>query len=279
MLLLWLCSGMLSLQGQSWIIQGNIEHAEPGHVWLASYYGDRFDVIDSMETSSGFFYFVLPGNAAPGIYRLIFADHIGEVRNQDRFVEFIFHKENLEIYVASSEQGPEPYFEQSTENLVYNEFINFELGYEEELMSLYARLESGAAGEVPEDEGSLPVLVERYNQVQEERMNYMDSLTSAHPDLYAVKIMNAFRSPHVPGEMSHKQRIDTLQQSFFDHAGIDDRALLAAPVYTFKIIDYLSLYRDLKLSHEEQEEGFVEAVDMIMANVSGDPELRTFVVS
>ena len=269
--LLWI--GIHWLQGQSWLIQGTIENAEEGPVLLASYYGDRFRVVDSMETKTGFFYFVLPGDANPGIYRIIYADRIGEVRYQNRFVEFIFNGENMEIMVASTELGPVPYFENSLENLVYKEFMDFELGYEAELMALYAKLYPKRTE--AEDHDSV---VERYNELQWERNSYMDSLTHLYPDLYAVRIMNAFRSPHVPGEMSHLQRIDTLKQCFFDHASIEDLALLYAPVYTYKLIDYLSLFKDMTLDMDQQEEQFIEAVDQIMVHVSQEKELRGFVV-
>lgn len=269
--LMWM--GSHCLHAQSWLIQGTIENAEEGPVLLASFQGDRFAVVDSMETTSGFFYFMLPGEATPGIYRIIYADRTGEVRNQNLFVEFIFHGENMEIFVASTELGPFPYFENSMENQVYKEFMDYELSYEAELMDLYGQL-------YPEttESDNHDLVVHRYNELQRERTLFIDSLTYLYPDLYAIKIMNAFRSPFVPGEMSHLQRIDTLKQSFFDHAAIDDPALLAAPVYNYKLIDYLSLYKDSNLDKEEQEEQFVEAVDLIMANVSGDPELRSFVV-
>jgi thiol-disulfide isomerase/thioredoxin len=99
-----------------------------------------------------------------------------------------------------------------------------------------------------------------------------------YSDLYAIRMMNAFRSPLIPGAMSHSQRIDTLKTCFFDHAALDDPLLLNAPVYTFKIIDYLSLYKVDTLSAEEQEEQFCLAVDGIMAHVSADAGLRSFVV-
>lgn len=269
--LLWM--GGLCLHAQSWLIQGTIENAEEGPVLLASFQGDRFLVVDSMETSSGFFYFVLPAEAMPGIYRLIYADRTGEVRNQNRFVEFIFHGENMEIFVSSTEWGPVPYFENSRENPVYKEFMEFELSYEAELMDLYGQLYPESTKSENRD-----LVVRRYNDLQRERTWFMDSLSYLYPDLYAIRIMNAFRSPFVPGEMSHLQRIDTLKQCFFDHAAIDDPALLAAPVYTYKLIDYLSLFKNIALDREEQEEQFLEAIDLIMANVSGDPELRGFVV-
>ena len=268
---LWI--GVHLLNGQSWLVQGTIENAEEGPVLLASYHGDQFRVVDSMQTSTGFFYFMLSEDSTPGIYRIIYADHRGEVRNQNRFVEFIFNKENLEIFVASTEGGPVPYYENSLENKVYIEFMDYELDYEAELMDVYGQL--NPESKESEDHDSA---VKRYNLIQGERSAYMDSVTQLYPDLYAVKIMNAFRSPFVPGEMSHIQRIDTLKQCFFNHAAIDDPALLFAPVYTYKLMDYLSLYKDITLGKGQQEQQFVEAVDQIMVHVGQDQELRAVVV-
>jgi peroxiredoxin len=259
------------LHGQSWLIQGNIENAEEGPVLLASFYGDRFRVLDSMDTESGFFYFILPEDTPPGIFRIIYADRVDSIRTQNRFVEFIFNMENLEIFVASSEQGPVPYFENSMENLVYSEFTEFELGYEAQLMSVYGKLN-------PIEGGVDAAAVDTYAEIQKGRIAYMDSITGLYPDLYAVRIMNAFRSPLIPGQLTHQERIHTLKKSFFDQAPIDDPMLLYAPVYTFKLIDYLSLYKLDTLTKNQQEEAFMEAVDWIMLNVSREEELRGFVV-
>ena len=258
------------LHCQSWLIQGNIENAEEGPVLLASFYGDRFRVLDSMDTESGFFYFILPEDTPPGIFRIIYADRVDSIRTQNRFVEFIFNMENLEIFVASSERGPVPYFENSMENLVYSEFMEFELGYEAQLMSVYGQLYP-----IQRDNKDA---VTRYNAIQTERERYMDSITHLYPDLYAVRIMNAFRVPMIPGEIAHQERIDTLKTCFFYQAPIDDPMLLYAPVYTFKLIDYLSLYKLDTLTKNQQEEAFMEAVDWIMLNVSREEELRGFVV-
>ena len=90
--------------------------------------------------------------------------------------------------------------------------------------------------------------------------------------------MNAFRAPVIPGSMPHRERIDTLKSCFFNHAPIDDPLLLYAPVYTFKLIDYLSLFRVDSMTMDQQEDQFIDAVDRIMVNVTPDPVLRSFVV-
>jgi peroxiredoxin len=260
------------LSAQPYMIQGNIEYPGPGMIYLASYYGDRFRIVDSIPAGTGSFHFILDG-ATAGVYRLVFNEVYRGTLTEYHFVEFIFNREDLTLNVARNESGPLPAFEHSLENQVYLEFMAFQLDYEAKLTEAYR----GLFPAMPGDKG-YESRVAGYESLQQGRVRFMDSITALYPGLYATRIMNAFRAPVVPGSMTHAQRIDTLKRTFFNHAAIDDPTLLYAPVYTFRIVDFLSLFREDSLSREEQEARFIGAVDQIMVNVSGDTELRSFVV-
>lgn len=265
---------LLSAPGysQPYLVQGSIEHLAPGKVLLASYYGDRFNIVDSLHSSSGSFLFMLSEDSPAGVYRLFFSDEYQGVRSENHFVEFIYNREDLTLNVSVDEQGPVPSFESSTENQVYLEFMAFQLSYEDLLTEIYPHLlETG-----PEDERFVWA-AQSYEELQARRSNFMDSLSLLYPELYATRIMNAFRTPEVKGSLSHRERIEELKQHFFDLAPIEDAGLLYAPVYPFRIVDYLSLYRVDTLTMEEQEEAFMEAVDQIMMHVPPHPELYPFI--
>lgn len=242
-------------------------------IYLASYYGDRFQVTDSMESTSGSFYFLLSEKAPVGVYRLIYPEVYQGIMTRNRFVEFIYNREDVSMNITLGEKGPVPFFENSLENQVYFEFMTFQLDYEAQLTETYRLLFPALPGDSVYDSA-----VQRYEALQHNRYRFMDSISSLYPDLYATKIMNAFRAPVMAGSMTHAQRIQTLKQVFFDGNPIDDPALLHAPVYTFRIIDYLSLYRVDTLSMEGQQEAFMEAVDRIMDHVAPLSELHSFVV-
>lgn len=233
-----------SVPGQSFMISGTIENAAEGQLLLAAYFGDRFRVIDSIDTQTGSFYFILSEENHVGIYRIIYADMVQGVRSENQFFEFIFNQEDIEVTVTTGERGPVAYFENSLENQVYREFMDFELK----------------------------------EKSHSRRTLFLDSMIAIYPDLYACRIMNALRTPFIPETMSVQERLDTLQTCFFDLAAIDDPLLLYAPVYTFRLIDFLSLFKTDTLSKDIQENQFIEAVDRIMINVSRDPDLRSFVV-
>lgn len=261
----WILWAAFRLTGQTYVVRGTIEHAEKGQIYLAAYHGDRFRIIDSMLTVTGSFYFLFDESTDPGLYRVFFSDRAGGVRSDRRFFEFIYNRENVEVYVATSERGPLPYFDNTVENQVYKLFQDYELSYEAQVMATYGQLPEAGA-------------VHRYDSIQLARQHFMDSLTALFPDLYVIRMMNAFRAPLIPGAMTHSQRIDTLKSCFFARAAIDDPLLLNAPVYTYKMVDYLSLFKVDTLTAEEQEDAFCLAVDGIMAHVSADVTVRSFVV-
>jgi peroxiredoxin len=264
-------SGQLS--AQPYLIQGSIEHAAKGTIYLAFYFEDRFRIIDSVENSTGSFHFLLSEEIHPGVFRLIYPEVYKGVRSENRFVEFIYNREDLSLNVALEDKRPVPYFDNSLENQVYFDFTSFQLNYEDKLTQVYWKLFPPRVGDEKYE-----AAVKRYGELQLGRQAFIDSLAQLYPELYATRIMNAFRTPVVSGLMSHHERIDSLKRLFFDLASIDDPALLYAPVYTYRLLDYLSLFMVDTFSNEQQELSFIEAVDRIMVNVAPVPELRSFVV-
>ena len=264
-------SGRLS--AQPYLIQGNIEHVAEGNIYLASYYGDHFTIIDSVENGAGSFHFLLPEEIHPGVFRLIYPEVYEGVRSENSFVEFIYKREDMSFNVSRDGDGPLPVFDGSLENQVYADFINFQLNYEEKLAQVYGDLLPSLPGNEKYE-----AAVKRYAELQSGRKAFIESRIDRYPDLYATRIMSAFRAPVVSGFLSHQKRIDTLKRLFFDVAPIDDPELLYAPVYAFRVVDYLSLFMVDTFSMEQQEKCFIEAVDRIMVNVAPEPELRSFVV-
>jgi len=114
--------------------------------------------------------------------------------------------------------------------------------------------------------------------LQKNREQFIADLVSKHPDLYVTDLIKAYLSLILQPGLKGPERMEYLRNHFFDKAPIDQPKLLSSPVYNHKIIEYLSLYRDQNNSYSQQEDAFIEASDIIMANVSADPDLRSFVV-
>ena len=278
---------------QNSTVQGVIEYVGEGWIYLASYYGDSFTIIDSTRSGSGSFYFFIGEEHPPGIFRIIYPEEYNGIRTENRYFEFIGNGEDFEVVVVPGTEGPSVYFENSLENQVYQEFMAYEVNYEARMTVLYRAmalerkapasgddLETPGSGMDPNAQaGEIPgtPTQDTYEKLQTARDRFLDSLLTIYPQLYASRILQAFRSPFLPGRLTHRERVDTLRSSFFDHASIDDPGLLYAPIYTFKLIDFLSLYKEDSVSGPEQEMLFITAIDRLMVNVSHDPDLRAFV--
>jgi len=165
--------GVLSFPSlaQPYIVQGSIEHSGQGKIYLASYYGDSFRKIDSLESTSGSFLFLLSEEDQTGVYRLIYSDEYKGVRSENRFVEFIYNQNDVLLNVSVDEKGPIPNFENSIENQVYLEFMTFQLEYEEKLSEVYSQLIPAIPGNERYE-----AALKRYEELQLGRKSFIDSL-------------------------------------------------------------------------------------------------------
>jgi len=165
------------------------------------------------------------------------------------------------------------YFENSMENSTLAEFRRLENSFQKKMSAIYPLMDT-----YPEEDAFYIEACKHFVKLQTERDAFIQLLTESKPQLLASKIIDSYRSVVVSSELEGMDRMAFLKQHFFDLSPFNDPYLLNAPIYGKKIIDYLKLYGSQNYSFGEQEDAFIEASDVIMANVSGDPELRTFVV-
>jgi hypothetical protein len=135
------------LAGQPRVIKGMLQNAGEGKIYLASFYGDRFTIVDSMESGTGSFYFMLSERDPAGVYRIIYDDVYEGIRSENLFIEFIFNGEDVDIFTEQGADGLIPRFPNSVENQVYRAFSTYEVEYEEEIMELYRKLHPPRQGD------------------------------------------------------------------------------------------------------------------------------------
>jgi thiol-disulfide isomerase/thioredoxin len=243
-------------------------------VYLSLFDKDEYLPVDSVEAVNGSFYFFKGDHQPRGMYRIDFRkpDQSG---GQDGagFIEFIWAEESFMIYADYSDLAGSASFGNSAENRLMGEYREYEELYERKMAALYSLIDR-----YPGEDAFYRDAVAHFLELQEERDAFIVAIAQSNPDLFVSRLIDAYRSVLMPKDLKGQQRRDFLKIHFFDKAPIDDPKLLHAPVYNHKIIEYLMLYRSQELSFSDQEDAFTEAVDIIMANVSGDPDLRTFAV-
>ncbi len=244
-------------------------------VYLAEFMKSSYAIIDSTMSANGSFYFSFPAKQHPGTYRVYFGRPEFNNRNapERMFIEFLWCKESFSIYADLQDIKGSVQFENSLENDVLGEFREFETKYEEKMGAMYPLIDR-----YPQDDDFFTNASDHFLSLQKERSEFIVGLSGKHPELYAAGLIKAYLSLILSPEMKGPERMEYLRHHFFDMAPFDQPKLLFSPVYNYKIIEYLSLYRDQNNSYSQQEDAFIEASDIIMANVSSDPDLRSFVV-
>ena len=261
-------------QTQGSRLQVLIEGLPDGVVYLSRYNTNAYNIIDSIGAINGSFYFYLEAHQPAGMYRIdLERPDQRQAESKPRYIEFIWAGESFEIYASYRDIPGTTSFANSEENRVLGIFREYEGTYEQKMNAMYPLIDRYPPGDQFYTDAAA-----HFVQLQEDRDAFILELTGDHPTLYASRIIDSYRAVTLQADLKGADRLAYLREHFFERAPIDDPMLLNAPVYSGKIIEYLRLYRGQEYTFSEQEDAFIEAVDMIMANVSGDPELRSFAV-
>ncbi len=244
-------------------------------IYLSEFNKSSYILIDSASAVNGSCYFSFAGGQHAGTYRIYFGrpDFIRRDAPERLFIEFLWWNESISILADFRDITSTVSFENSLENDVLGEFRTYETAYEEKMSAMYPLIDR-----YPQEDEFFIEASEHFVTLQEEREKFIMELVGEHPGLYASKLISAYRSLILQPGLKGEERMEYLKYHFFDKSPIEHPGLIFSPVYNYKIIEYLSLYRNQTNSFSEQEEAFIEATDVIMANVSGDSDLRSFVV-
>ncbi|MFC2129275.1 thioredoxin-like domain-containing protein [Bacteroidota bacterium] len=244
-------------------------------IYLAEFEKSSYTLIDSASATNGSGYFTFEPEQHAGTYRIYFGrpDFSSRATAEKLFIEFLWWKESFTISADYRNISASVAFDNSLENDVLGEFREYEKEYEEKMSAMYPLIDR-----YPQEDEFFLEASEHFVSLQQDREKFIVELAAAYPDLYASKLITAYLSLILQPGLKGPERMEYLRYHFFDMAPIDQPELIYSPVYNYRIIDYLSLYRSQTNTFSEQEEAFIEATDVIMANVSADPELRSFVV-
>lgn len=269
--------GLASSQGHQ--VEFLLENLPNRTVYLSGYNQSEYVLLDSIPAVNGIFFFYFPESYADGMYRVDFMNPESRGRhNRPGYIEFVWAHESFQVFADFSSLASTVTFGNSPENDLLGVFREYETEYEKKASDLFASLNESAGEGQAIDEQVLKEAADQYETMERDRTRFIEQIVDERSDLYASRLIRAFQRTFVPLDLAGEERIIFLREHMFDASPMDDPALLRAPIYPGKIIEYLMLYRDPSGTFGDQETAFMEAVDVIMANTSGDPELRSFVV-
>jgi len=247
-------------------LDGTIHKLGKAKIYLLSIYGERTSPADSTLTdSSGRFRFTLTSKTCPGLYRVVWS--------KAGLVNLVLNRENVkfETYDNSPEDSLKILSSQE------NEILHF--------FTVMARTNQAKLELLMPVVDFYPVRDELYRKIaaefetiQKVQLACLDSMVRKYPGSYAVRMEKVLQTPYIPASLSTNSRMEYLKQHYWDKVDFNDTALLRSNVFADKIISYLAIYQNNRLSQKQLESEFIKAVTVALGAASVCPDTYKFML-
>ncbi|MBU0488584.1 MAG: TlpA family protein disulfide reductase [Bacteroidetes bacterium] len=237
--------------------------------------GDRYKIVDSTVVKDEKIVFLLKKQNPPGVYRIDPEQPAKskQFNRNTRCIDIIIdNKENISISTIYNAETDSLKIHSSEENKNYRDFLKTENIFQRKLELLHPVVAGYPEGPF------LTEAIKQYNSIQKERENYILNLSKKHKGTIFAKLARMYRSPFLEASITENEKYNIMLKEYFSVLDFSDTALINASIYTDKVLRYLMLYRNQSLSPTEQEQEFIRAVDVIMANTAGSRTVQEFVI-
>lgn len=261
---------------QTYTIKAHINQLPVSKIVLTRIYGDDLYTVDSLIANSENISFNLPKDSPTGLYRLI----LGKTKRAEfmggapQSIDLIFNHENITISTDFNFPADSLKIIESMENDIYYSFIKKHDQLENRLQMVYPIIIN-----YPEPNEFYKSSINEFHKLQHEQRELIDEYSDKYAGTFASRIIRIYKTPFLDGTWTEMERVIYMREHFFDGLDFDDKLLLNSNIYTKKIIDYLSLYRNPNLVQSEQEDLFIEAVDKILSSTNKDRDVYGFILN
>ncbi|MCK4677219.1 MAG: redoxin domain-containing protein [Bacteroidales bacterium] len=251
LIVLFISLSVFAFSQEAHKLTGRVTNFPGGLVYLASFYGERAPVVDSLIISQdGVFEFEMNSSKTGGYYRVILI--------KDRYIDLIYNHENIVFSTDYENPFDSLHIITSQENKIYYDFLSFIKNNQLKQDLLGPMVEY-----YPKDDPLYKEIRVRYHDIQQNRRNYIDSISEQYSGTYVSRVITTQQRPFLSADLIEKERIEYLKDHFWDEIPLNDTSLLRSTVYPNLVMEYLSLYGDRSFSQTELEESFMDAVDVI----------------
>lgn len=267
---------------QPFTLEVMVKHQPEEKAVLGKVKGDDFIPVDTLsfvkdsrKQHSTLKYSFAKG-ATTGMYRLIlgYTTYAKVMNEAPQQLDFIFNNENLILETDFKEPAKGLLVILSEENRIWYEFLWKEQVLQKQLKELESELDlyrkQGKAEEATQ-------ATDQFNQLQNDRDQFISQITQRHRNLYAAKMIAMFREPFVNGYLSRDKRRELFQRDFLSQLNFDDESLINTSVYTDKVFYYLTSYNQPGYTKDQLEEEYIRAMDILLPQISSNPKVYNFI--
>jgi thiol-disulfide isomerase/thioredoxin len=248
---------------QIYPLSGTIHGLSEEMIYLADFYGDQHQIIDSVQTNvTGTFILSMEGYET-GFYRIIFMNQ--------RFIDFIYNQEPVSFTTNAENPFENIKFSTSVENLIWYDYL-----FRKEESQFKLELLNPLLIYYPQSSEFYKQVQNEYDTVQDAFEKYVRSVLGLNTQTYAAKAIRIDKPIPLNTNLPLEKQNEYLKENYFDGFQLDDPAMLRSNIISSKIIGYLSLYRDPSYSKDRQEEEFIQAIDTILLKTMDNEEIYNF---
>jgi len=250
--------------GQKYYLAGRITDFNGKSIKISSFYGNENKPSDSIPVlPDGNFKYWIPDRFQNGMYRLRL--------DKDRFIDIIYNFENITLKTTYNELIDSLVFIQSTENQIYFEYLKErnQTEYKKELLDPLLSL-------YPPDDPFYKDIVEKYESLNDLYEKFVARQIENNKETFVARLIKMDHPPAVPVSLANQAKNEFLKVHFFDNMDFSDTSILRTNVISGKLLQYLSLYQNNRMTKEQLEIEFIKAVQVIMTKTRNSPEVYQY---
>jgi peroxiredoxin len=247
-------------------LDGSVHSLGRIKVYLLSLYGEKTHITDStISDTLGNMHFRLSANLAPGLYKVSWG--------KTGYVNLILNKEDVSFETWANTPSDSLKILRSKENSLYK------------LLSARSRIKQSKLELLmplvdfyPVKDAFYASAASEFEKTQKDGLAFLDSVSASNPGSYAVRMQRVLETPFISASLPTSSRMEFLKARFWDQVDFKDTALLRSNVFADKIISYLSVYQNNRLTQKQLEAEFIKAVTIALSAASVCPETYKFML-
>jgi hypothetical protein len=268
------------MSAQTFTVKVKIINQPFGNILFGSVKGDEFTSIDSttLKQSSGVIVFNFPQNAHPGVYRIIFGSTpAAKILNEPpQMLDFIFDDEQIVFETDFKAPLENLKVINSKENTVWYDFLSKDKIIRQNIELIESKIDDYLlAG----DKENASKLANEYNQLQMERDMLVVQTSQDNKGLFVSQMIKNLRVPVLDGFLTTEERRLSFKKEFFKILDFTDPSLIHSTIYTDNLFKYLVIYNKYEFTPKQREEEYIKALNIIVPNISKNPEVYQFLMA
>jgi thiol-disulfide isomerase/thioredoxin len=247
-------------------ISGTIPGLANKDVFLLRMVAENRQIIDTASTDpSGSFVFELPSDFPIGQYAVV----VGP----SQLIELIYNKEDIRFVTTGASSDDQVQIVESIENRIYYDYL-----YEKGITLYKTDLLEPLIQNYPTDDPFYQTAIAQYNLLKENFDERVNTLVEQNPETFAAQIIQTDKPLLPDPTLTPLMQTIFLKTHYFDETNFTDTLLTRTNILSSKVVGYLGLFQEKKMTKEQLENSLLVGVDTVLNKAIVNQEVYEYVV-